>query len=1247
MSLSNCVGVFLRSNFNQKNCRLIITLLGLFILSSCSNGNNDSPQALVTKTIGIDGGTVAYTTEDGTNTTVNIKIPAGALDEDIDITISKDGNYPDDSTIVKGTVFTFGPDGLLFNIDADLSITYEDTNVPADVPESDLAIHKLIDGVWSEFSTSSDGVSNTTITQIPGFSKWAVLQKKGGSTSMPRATRSFTATAGDTVATLSWQKVTGADSYNLYYDTLSGVTTASTVITGVTSPYDHTGLTNDATYYYIVTAVNANGEGLPSNEISVTPVLAPPTGVVSNFVAIAGDDQASLNWDAVSNTDGYNIYRSLSSNNYGAALATNISATSFVDTTAINDTTYFYVVAAQNLAGEGSLSIEQSVTPLLAPPAQVNNLLSAAGNAQVSLNWDLLAKTDSYYVDRSEISGDYGAAVRVQVFTNSYTDTTVANGTTYYYVVSGANTAGEGLSSLETSASPQVPAPGTPTSLGTIASDANVDLSWNATTGATGYNIYRSTTSGTYSTVLVNTAGTTYSDTTVSNGITYYYVITAVNPGGESPNSSEVSASPQVPAPVAPIGLGAIASDANVDLAWSATTGATAYNIYRSTTSGSYGAVLVSTASIAYSDTTVSNGSTYYYVVTATNPGGESPVSSEIVASPQVPVPATPTGLGAIAGDTVVDLAWSATTGATSYNIYRSTTSASYGAILANTAGTTYSDTTVSNDITYYYVIEATNPGGVSPLSSEVGATPQIPPPPVTPVGFRAQIGNASLKLRWITSPGATSYNLYRSTSSAPLNVGNLLVSGITTNYYVDSTAPVGTAHYYYLSAVNTGGEGTATIELSATPAVIHSSISTGLSSMVVRDNGTLWGWGHNGSGQLGVSSATLSRSLPPIQNGTGSAWASVASSTYGHALALQTDGTLFAWGNNSSGQLGIGNTSTQSVPQPVGSAQWLSFFIGGNNSAGIQADGSLWTWGQGYQGRLGTGSTVNATLPQAILEVGPWDSVSVGSSRTLAIKADGTLWAWGYDLYGKHGQGNAGVQQQDLPVQIGTDTDWVQVSVGSASSYYTSMAVKADGTLWAWGYDNNGAFGADTLKYTVTTPLQIGTAQWSMVKTSGSHTLGIKKDGTLWSWGYNSVGQLGTGTNGGYNATPAQIGSATNWVSISVESNNTMALQADNSLSSWGDNSRGQIGLGTSGQPWSPQDMSSAFTQISKGYYHSAGIKADGTLWVWGQGGSGQLGLGSVITRTQVPTQIGVDTWTQVSAGNSHTQAIRSDGTL
>ncbi|TPD71266.1 RCC1 domain-containing protein [Flavobacterium microcysteis] len=274
------------------------------------------------------------------------------------------------------------------------------------------------------------------------------------------------------------------------------------------------------------------------------------------------------------------------------------------------------------------------------------------------------------------------------------------------------------------------------------------------------------------------------------------------------------------------------------------------------------------------------------------------------------------------------------------------------------------------------------------------------------------------------------------------------------------------------------------------------------------------------------------------------------------------------------------------------------------------------------------------------------WQTISSGLDHTLALKTDGTLWAWGDNQYGELGDGT--VVSKNQPVQIGTANDWQKISAGNNFS----LAIKNDGTLWAWGYNIYSQLGNGNV-VNQRSPIKIGTAtDWQSISAApgliGGHSMALKTNGTLWSWGNNFYGQLGDDTLTNKNQ-PVQIGTDTNWLAIAAGGAHSVAIKANGTLWAWGGNGLRQLGDGTNVDKRIPIQIGTAtnWKSINVGYTHNFGIKTDGTLWAWGSGLDGRLGLGSA-SAAAIPTQVGTDNdWAKAIAGAEHSLALKTNGNL
>ena len=281
--------------------------------------------------------------------------------------------------------------------------------------------------------------------------------------------------------------------------------------------------------------------------------------------------------------------------------------------------------------------------------------------------------------------------------------------------------------------------------------------------------------------------------------------------------------------------------------------------------------------------------------------------------------------------------------------------------------------------------------------------------------------------------------------------------------------------------------------------------------SLGLQTNGTLWAWGANQSGQLGLGNTIVTRI--PAQVGSSSNWVQVEAGAT-HTLALQRDGTLWAWGANESGQLGQGHTNSSLTPLRVGSeSAWVEVRAGGFYSLARRADGSIWGWGANTANQLGVTPATSRLSPTRIGTNSNWATLSAGLLHSLAVTTDGTLWAWGRGAAGQLGTGFS--TNSATPIRVGTNDGWTAVEAG----LFHSFALQSGGVLHAWGANTNGQLGLGVIgsggeaNVRVPTPVPANASNTAWVEIQSSrHTVALDVAGQVWAWGFNSHGQVGNG---------------------------------------------------------------------------------------------------------------------------------------
>lgn len=711
------------------------------------------------------------------------------------------------------------------------------------------------------------------------------------------------------------------------------------------------------------------------------PIPSVPTGLG----ATAGNNSVSLSWTASTGSPAtYNVKRSTTSGSGYVTVGTTTAPTVALVDSVLGGQTYYYVVSAVNATGESADSAEVSATPAFAVPAAPTALTAAITNNSASLSWTAAAFADSYNVKRSTTSGSgYTTIGTTTAPTVSYDDATAVDGVVYYYVVSAVNGAGEGADSTERTVTMR---PAIPADLAALAGNNSVDLSWTAAASASGYRVKRSTTSGSgYVTVGTTANPTTVLTDPIIGGVTYYYVVTATNASGESLMSAEVSATPVLVAPAAPATLSAFPSNNAVGLSWTAAPFATSYNVKRSTVSGAEVTITnVPTASCV--DTGAVNGTIYFYVVSALNGAGESADTSEVTVTMR---PATPTGLGAVAGANQVSLNWTASSLATGYRVKRSTVSGSGYANIGTTADptTAYVDA-VAGGQTYYYVVTATNLSGETVSSLEVSATPTLAAPGA-PAGLAASPGDNNVSLTWSATAFATSYNVKRSTTSGSGYTTISTAGVVTGTSYTDSTAVNGTPYYYVVSGTNIAGEGANSLEVSATPNFMpvyepfnYVSLANGTAGTGAGEAGN-WTCGTTPSIVTGLTYPALPTANSALSTGGGRQYVSLAS-----PIASGTKWVSFLF--KCSGDPG-GNWAGVYLKGDQATSLWAGFRGAVNGTLNTFGLGTVTSAGTATTGGTARGTAVNIANTAVHLIVMRIDFNTSGNNDTVTLYVNPT----------------------------------------------------------------------------------------------------------------------------------------------------------------------------------------------------------------------------------------------------------------
>ena len=542
-----------------------------------------------------------------------------------------------------------------------------------------------------KFSTPSN--SGISISMIDEVTIENVTQVTLPAPVAPSAPTGLFVTAATGRVSLAWRPVAGATGYRIKRGTVAGGPYTTLSATANSASFSDSPVNNGITYYYRVYAFNAGNYGADSDEVVATPMAAPVVTVTG------GDRRITLSWSAIAGATSYSVER-LPAYTGDISRAVQINGTTATDTDAYSSSTYQYRVTALNPTGSSATLVEGTTLP-----AQVQGLNAVANlnDSSVKLEWSSQNSSDSYKVKRATVAGGSYTTLAANITGTQFTDSGLPRAT-YYYRVYAVNNGRQGADSNEVSANLVIP-PAAPTLSGTGTylnpTNGRAILNWNAVPGATSYRLFR-IADGTPFKQFDNPSGLTFTDDTISYGVTYRYYIYAFNQGGGQSNSSNevvitvarpVTPTPTVAPTVAPTPVPTVAP-----------------------------------TPMPTPVPTVAPTPVPTVAPTPVPTVAPTPAPTPTVAPTPAPVaPTAPTGFTATAAGTQIRLSWTAVNSATSYKIFRSTTSGTYDyttPLATITApATTYDDNTAATGTTYFYVVRAINASGESPNSIQQSAS--------------------------------------------------------------------------------------------------------------------------------------------------------------------------------------------------------------------------------------------------------------------------------------------------------------------------------------------------------------------------------------------------------------------------------------------------------------------------------------------------------------------------------------------
>ncbi|MDP4074428.1 fibronectin type III domain-containing protein [Acidovorax sp. A1169] len=406
--------------------------------------------------------------------------------------------------------------------------------------------------------------------------------------------------------------------------------------------------------------------------------------------------------------------------------------------------------------------------------------------------------------------------------------------------------------------------------------------------------------------------------------------------------------------------------------------------------------------------------------------------------------------------------------------------------------------------------------------------------------------------------------------------------------------------------------------------------------------------WGRNLFGQLG-DGTTTSKSTPQPVAGMASGVAAISGGTV-HTCALTTAGAVHCWGTNNEGQLGDGSTTNKSTPQPVtGLASGVAAIAaGGYHTCALTTAGATQCWGSNAYGQLGNGNITSKTTPQPVIGLANGvAAIAAGENYTCAQSIAGAVQCWGYNDLGQLGDGSITAKSTPQPV-TGLANGVAAIAAGETHT----CALTTAGAVQCWGFNDYGQLGdGSTISKTTPQPVVVLASGVAAIIAKGSHTCALTTAGAVHCWGYNVFGELGDGTTTSRMTPQPVAGLVGGMAAIAAGSNHSCVLNLAGAVQCWGRNTLGQLGDGSTTDKGTPQPvtgLASGVAAIAGGYQHTCALTTAGAVKCWGDNIYGQVGDGSQLTRLTPQTVLGLTTGVAaIAAGDNHTCALTTTGAV